>query len=116
MILINNLKDIEMEHLNDSSFDNFIKENKNVVVDFFADWCGPCKMLSPVIEELAETYKDRGIKIVKVNVDESSAIAQKFDIMSIPTVIFFVDAQIKDTLVGLATKEALENKIKDLIK
>ncbi|MDD4289677.1 MAG: thioredoxin [Patescibacteria group bacterium] len=105
-----------MEYLNDSNFDNFIKENNNVVVDFFADWCGPCKMLSPIIEELSESYKDKGLKIVKVNVDEASTIAQKFDIMSIPTIIFFQDGKIKDTIIGLVTKEVFENKIRDLIK
>jgi len=105
-----------MEYLNDTSFENFIKENKNVVVDFFADWCGPCKMLGPIVEELSEEYKDKGVKIVKVNVDESGKVAQKFDIMSIPTIIFFQNELVKDTLIGLVTKENLENKIKDLIK
>ncbi|HNV97028.1 MAG TPA: thioredoxin [bacterium] len=105
-----------MEYLNDSNFDNFIKENNNVIVDFFADWCGPCKMLSPIIEELSEIYKDKDVKIVKVNVDEASAVSQKFDIMSIPTIIFFQDGKIKDTIIGLVTKETFENKIKDLIQ
>lgn len=106
----------KMEHLNDSNFENFIKSHKNVVVDFFASWCRPCKMLAPVIEELADEYKDKEIKIVKVDVDEARQIAQKFDIMSIPTMVFIQNEKIKDTVVGLLTKDAIKNKIQELIK
>ncbi|HNZ86844.1 MAG TPA: thioredoxin [bacterium] len=105
-----------MEYLNESTFENFINNNKNVVVDFFADWCGPCKMLAPILEELSNDYKDKDIKIVKLNVDEAGNIAQKFDIMSIPTIIFFQNGKVKDTTIGLVSKEVLNNKIQDLIK
>ena len=105
-----------MEYLNESTFENFINNNKNVVVDFFADWCGPCKMLAPILEELSNDYKDMDIKIVKLNVDEAGNIAQKFDIMSIPTIIFFQNGKVKDTTIGLVSKEVLNNKIQDLIK
>lgn len=105
-----------MEHLNDSNFENFIKENKNVVVDFFADWCGPCKMLAPILEELSEEYKDKDIKIVKLDVDGAGNTAAKFDVMSIPTIIFFQDGKLKDTSIGLVSKDILKNKIQDLIK
>jgi thioredoxin 1 len=101
--------------LNDQDFEEVLKSNKYVLVDFFAEWCGPCKMLAPIIDELSEEYKDK-IKIVKINVDESPITAQKFEIMSIPTLIFFVSGQIKDTLMGLIAKDILKNKIEEIIK
>ncbi len=105
-----------MEYLNDSNFENFVKSHKNIVVDFFAEWCGPCKMLSPIIEELSEEYKDKEIKIVKVNVDEAGNAAQKFDVMSIPTIVFIKDGIVKDVSIGLISKDNIKNKIEDLLK
>ncbi|MGI0090496.1 MAG: thioredoxin [Nitrososphaerales archaeon] len=78
-----------------------------VVVDFWAPWCGPCRMVSPVIEKLAEKYNGR-LKVVKVNVDDNQAIAMKFNIMSIPTIMLFKDGRVLDQAIGAAPSEFYE--------
>ena len=85
-----------------------------VVVDFFATWCGPCRMMAPVIEELAEEY-DGKVKIGKLDVDENSDIAARYGVMSIPTIILFKDGEIISKSVGLQDKEVLENAIKEML-
>jgi len=81
-----------------------------VLVDFWAPWCGPCQMLSPIIENVALGLKDK-VKVVKVNVDEAQEIATKYNIVSIPTVIIFKEGQIVDTLIGFRQKEDYINAI-----
>lgn len=85
------------------------------MVDFWAPWCGPCKSLGPVIDELAEEFDGKGIRIGKVNIDENSALASEHGIMSIPTIIVFKDGQPVDQVTGLQAKSALADKIKGLI-
>lgn len=84
------------------------------IVDFYADWCGPCKMLGPVLEEVSEEYTD--IKFIKVNVDEAIDVASKYGIMSIPNVIMFKDGEAVNRFVGLQPKEEIENFIKTNMK
>ena len=84
-----------------------------VLVDFYADWCMPCKMLSPILEELSEEIDD--VKIVKVNTDKNQELASSFGVMSIPTLPFVKDGKVIDTLVGLRQKEELERVIKSYI-
>jgi len=103
------------EILNDTNFDQFIKDHENVMIDFFAEWCGPCKMLGPIIDEIAEEYKDKSVKIVKLNVEESPQTAQKFGVMSIPTSIYFKNGEVKETGVGLMPKDQIKEKIDNLI-
>lgn len=103
------------EILNDSNFDEFIKNNQNVMIDFSAEWCGPCKMLDPIIDELAEEYQGKNVEIRQVNVAESVELAKKFNIMSIPTILYFKDGKIKDTAVGLMPKDQLKERIDKLI-
>lgn len=83
--------------------------NAYTLVDFYADWCGPCKMLAPVLEELKEE-----IKIIKVNVDENEEVAMKYGVMSIPTLIFFKNGKEIHKMVGYINKEALLDIIKEM--
>lgn len=92
-------------HLNGQDFDRVLAENPLVLVDFWADWCGPCKALGPVIEELAADYAGRSVAIAKVNVDECQELALRYGVMSIPTVLLFQDGQEAERSVGLLPKE-----------
>ena len=96
-----------MTYYNGEDFEELIK-NGNYIVDFYADWCGPCKMLSTVLEEIDN------IEIIKVNVDNYPNLANKFKIMSIPHLIFFNDGKEIDHIVGFVDKETIEEKISEL--
>ena len=85
-----------------------------VLVDFWAEWCGPCKMLTPVIEELAAEYGEK-VKIAKVNVDQQPNLAARYGIRSIPTIIIFRAGEIVEQLVGMQAKEALKTKLDSLL-
>lgn len=98
--------------LTKESFDEKIKTG-NVLVDFWADWCGPCRMLAPILDELAEKLSDKAL-FAKVNVDDEPELAQRFGVSSIPTVIFFKDGQIKDTKIGVQPAAVYENIINEL--
>ena len=101
--------------LNDSNFEQeVLKSDKPVLVDFWATWCGPCRMLAPLISQLAEKYSDF-IKVGKVDVDENPLLAQSFNISSIPTLIMFKDGQILSQRVGGAPIGVLEAFIKDAL-
>lgn len=98
--------------LTEVNFENeVLKSDKPVLVDFWATWCGPCRMLSPVISELAEEYEGR-VKVGKVNVDEQQELAMKYRVASIPTVILFKDGQPVQTSVGARPKVQLEAMLK----
>ncbi|WP_167957647.1 thioredoxin [Anaerosporobacter faecicola] len=94
--------------------ENFEKEalkcEQLVLVDFYADWCGPCKMMAPIVEELAEDFKDSA-KIGKLNVDNSPATAAKYKVMSIPTMLLIKNGEVVDTVVGAISKAQLQEKI-----
>lgn len=101
--------------ITDQNFKNEVEESKGIVlVDFFAEWCGPCKAMAPIIEELAEEYKGKeGVKIGKLNIDENEETAQKFNVMSIPTLILFKGGKAIKTLIGLQDKDTLKSLIEN---
>lgn len=96
--------------ITDANFDEVINSDKPVLVDFWAEWCGPCKMLSPIVEELAGEYDGKAI-IASVDVDSNPAVSAKFGIRSIPTLLFFKDGEIVDKQVGYVPKAALAQKL-----
>lgn len=96
-----------------ADFDTTVAEGVTMV-DFWAPWCGPCRMIAPVVEELAEEF-DGKAKIVKVNTDEEQDIAVKYGIRSIPTIIFFKDGEVVEQMVGAASKQAFADKINSLL-
>jgi thioredoxin 1 len=93
-----------------TSFDGLLESEKLVIVDFWATWCGPCRMLSPILDEVEEEMADQ-IAVVKVNVDDADEIAMRYRIMSIPTLLFFKGGQLVDKTVGAMPKNLLVQKI-----
>ena len=97
--------------LTDENFEAEVAQSDiPVLVDFYADWCGPCKMMAPIVEELAEKY-DGKVKICKLNVDEAATIAAKYRVMSIPTFILFKNGEVENKAVGGMEKKDLEKMI-----
>lgn len=98
--------------------DNFktdaLESSIPVVVDFYADWCGPCKMMAPVIDELADDYEGK-VRIGKVNTDENRGTASKYNVMSIPTILFIKNGEVVDQVVGAVPKTVLEQKINSML-
>ena len=95
---------MSVQKLNQNNFDNTVA-NGTALVDFYADWCGPCRMVSPIVDEIAEERSD--ITVGKVNVDDENALAMKYGVMSIPTLIVFQDGQEKTRIVGARPKAAI---------
>ncbi len=95
--------------LTKENFEKTVKTNKQVLVDFWATWCGPCRLIAPHVEAIAEEHPD--IVVGKVNVDDCPELAVMFNIVSIPTIISFKDGKVASTLVGYNTKEEIEKKL-----
>ena len=101
----------KITELDSSNFDSTLSSSSTpIVVDFWAEWCGPCKAIAPILNELAEELGD-AVKICKVNIDNNSEVASKYEIRAIPTILIFKDGQIVDTIVGLIEKEDLKAKL-----
>lgn len=99
-----------VEEIKEIEYEEKIKNGK-VVIDCFANWCGPCKMLSPVLDNIASELSD--IKFYKINVDEAEIITSKYNIMSIPTILIFEDGELKNKIVGLRPKDELKSIIEE---
>ncbi len=101
--------------INDSSFEAEVKKSdKLTIVDFWAEWCGPCKMITPILEEITGEYSDK-VKVTKIDVDASQQIAGSLGITSIPTLVFYKDGNVVDKLVGLQPKDKIVAKIEENI-
>ena len=104
-----------IKNCNENDFENeVLKSNLPVIVDFWAEWCGPCKMLTPILEELSNEMKDE-INVVKVNLDENQDLAMKYSIRSIPTLLLFKEGNLIDTKVGLLPKNEIVTWFKSKI-
>jgi thioredoxin 1 len=102
--------------ITDSNFESIVNQNeKPVMIDFWAEWCGPCRAIAPAVEQLAQEYEGRAI-IGKLNVDDNSQIPVKYGIRGIPTLLFFKNGQVADKQVGLVSKDVLKAKLEALLK
>jgi len=98
-------------HSSDAAFEaDVLKSELPVLVDFWAAWCGPCRMISPLIDELAQTYKDK-LRVVKVNVDENRTVPAQYGIMGIPTLLLFKGGEMKESIVGVVPRNKLVDAV-----
>lgn len=96
----------------DDTFTSSIEESKGLaLVDFWAAWCGPCRMVGPIVEQLAGEYADKGVTVAKLDVDQNPRTTARFNVRSIPSILFFKDGKLVDTIVGAVPKVHLEQKI-----
>ena len=100
--------------ITDSNWESLISGDKPVVIDFWAEWCGPCRMISPIVEEVVQEYQDK-VVVGKVNIDDHSGITQHFGIRNIPTLLFFKGGELTDKHVGAIRKPELIEKINNLL-
>ncbi|MGM9760660.1 MAG: thioredoxin [Parabacteroides sp.] len=101
--------------ITDANFEELLGAGKPMVLDFWAEWCGPCRMVSPIIDELAQEYEGR-VTIGKMNVDENNDVVGQFGIRNIPTVIFFKNGEMVDKIVGATSKDKFKEKVENLLK
>lgn len=105
-----------MNQINSSDFQKEVLDSSiPVLVDFFAEWCGPCKMQAPVLEELSKTWSDK-VKIIKVDVDQNNSLAGQYGVMSIPTLIVFKNGKPENQMIGFQPKEKLEQLFNEISK
>lgn len=102
-------------HITNSNFEEVVSKNPLVLIDFFADWCMPCRMMAPVIEELAREYAGK-VLVGKLNVDENPAIADRFQVFSIPTIVIIEAGKEVDRIVGFVSKSQVEARLKKYLE
>ena len=100
---------METKAITKENFEQFISENKQVIIDFYANWCGPCKVLSKTIDKFAEEHSD--VAVGKCDVEETSDVAEQFGVMSLPFVVYLENGELMDTRVGLQTMNDLEGMV-----
>ena len=106
----------EVLQITDENFQNVVVDSKSaVLVDFYADWCGPCKTISPIVEEMAREFAEQGLTVGKVDIDKAQQLAVQFGIQGVPTLLFFKDGQKVDQLVGAHPKPVIEEKVKAIL-
>ena len=107
-------KDVIVTLTKDNFKEMALESDKPVLVDFWAEWCGPCRMVGPIVDELAEDYEDK-VVVAKLNVDDESELAIEYKVMSIPTLILFKDGEVAEKIVGARPKEGLEELLDEYI-
>ncbi len=108
-------KESPLVHIGDDNFETeVLKSDKPALVDFWAPWCGPCRAIAPVLDELAVEYKDR-VKIAKINIDDHQKTASSYGIRSIPTLMLFKDGKAQETIIGLVSKDRLQGLLKKVL-
>jgi|ERR1043165_1973820 thioredoxin 1 len=101
--------------INETNFESeVVRSTRPILVDFWAEWCGPCKMLAPALDEIAQEQAGH-VKVAKVNVDNNPALAQRFGIQSIPTLLYFAEGEVKDRTVGLVSKRTILSRLEKLV-
>ena len=102
--------------ITDGNFAEEIEQDSGLwMVDFWAEWCGPCRMIAPTVDQLAEEYKEKGLKVGKLNVDHNPQTSVRFAVRSIPAVLFFKDGELVDQVVGAGPRAMYENKVQELL-
>jgi thioredoxin 1 len=100
--------------IDDNNFESEIASGGVAMLDFYATWCGPCKTIAPVVEQLSDEFADKGVKVGKVDIDQAPQLAVKFGIQGVPTLLFFKDGEVVDKLSGAHSKPSIEEKLSSI--
>lgn len=107
---------MSVKSVNKEQFEKELATDKLLFVDFSATWCGPCQMLAPIVEELAEDYKESDkISFLSVDIDENMDLSSQYSVMSVPTLLFIKNGKVLETMIGARSKDVLSNKIEELV-